>query len=377
MKSQGSRRMPDVDPLLVSIVIVSYNGRSYLGDCLSSVLDQELSPDQYEVVVVDNASSDDSAEFVEQHFPGVRLIRLDRNYGPIQAAYRVLPQLRGKHLAFLHQDTIVHRRWLVELLDVLNSHPQAGLVESNIILPQWPEYNPDNREGFLERAYICDVNSFCFFEFRTEPVTPNSPPIPVLSAYGPSILVSQEIIEELDFFCDPNLYMHSDDLDIGLRVNIAGYQALMAPRSVVYHNTDRWHFKWDIRSLRKAFYATRNIVLVFYQISYTSEFLRLLPRVLFGKLLKAGEDAHSLVGRLIKALIAVPLVMVCLLLAIFMMPAYRERRKMTLRRRTVEPGWLIERFANIHWKADPNIWNQSVTSSEEGKSISELEWTSR
>jgi GT2 family glycosyltransferase len=368
--------MPDVDPLLVSIVIVSYNGRSYIGNCLTSVLDQDLSPDQYEVVVVDNASSDGSADFVEQHFPQVGLVRLERNNGPIQAAYRVLPQLRGKHLAFLHQDTVVHRRWLVELLDVLKSHPQAGLVESNIILPQWPEYNPNDREGFIERAYICDVNSFCFFEFRTEPVTPKSPPIPILSAYGPSILLSQEILKELDFFFDPDFYMHSDDLDVGLRVNIAGYQALMAPRSVVYHNSDRWHFKWDFRSLSKAFYATRNIVLVFYQISYTREFLRLLPRVLFGKLLKAGEDANSLVGRLIKALISLPLVIVCLLLAMCMMPAYRERRKMTLKRRTVEPGWLVERFTNIHWKVDPSIWNQSATSPEEGKSISEVEVTS-
>lgn len=341
---------------LASVVIVTYNGRAYLDPCLSSVLDQELPGEEYEVIVVDNNSRDGSADFIEQHYPSVRLIRLDRNYGPNQAIHRALQHVRGKYSVYLHQDTVVHRRWLVEMVDVFNNHPQVAMVESNVILPGWPEYDPQRREGLLERAYVCDVNSYGVHEFRTERVTPTSPPIPVLAAYGPSVMVNQQILADLGFFLDPDLYMHADDLEFGLRLNLSGHQVVMAPRSVVYHDMDRWRFKWDVRSVLKAFYSTRNIILVLYQICYASEFLHLLPRVMFGKALKAQEGASSTTARALYALAAIPLILLCLPAALLKMPAYRKRRDLTLSRRTMKCGWLVDRFVNRDRQTDLVVW---------------------
>jgi hypothetical protein len=231
----------------------------------------------------------------------------------------------------------------------------VALVESNVILPTCPEYGTQQRDYCVEHAYVCDVNSFGVHEFRTEPATAASPPFPVLAVYGPSVMINPRIMEDLGFFLDPDLYMHADDLDIGLRLNIAGYEVVMAPGSVVYHNTDRWHFKWDLRSALKAFYATRNMVLVLYQICYWPEFVRLLPRMMYGKLLKAQENVSSPVLRVFHALAAVPLVLLCLLCGISKMPTYRHRRELTLSRRTVACGWLTDRFRIVNWRQNPVV----------------------
>ena len=340
---------------LVSVVIVTYNGRKYLADCLASVLDQDFPREQYEVVVVDNASCDGSADFVEQNYPTVRVRRFDRNYGPGVAFDRALPHLRGKYFAYLNQDVVAHRRWLAELVEVITSHPQAGLVESNMILPQWPEYEGLDREGLIERAYVCDLTSLGIHDFRMAPVTPTTPPIPVLAAYCAGCITNPRIMEKLGYWVDPGFFAYADDLDLGLRLNAAGYQVLLAPRSVVYHDTD-WHFKWDMRSLRRALWVTRNTILAFYKISYTSEFMILLPRLLLGKLLKAGQHCRSLVGRVAYALAGTPLLLVGLVAALVRLPAYRQRRRLTLSRRKMERGWLVNRLLNPGWQPDQAVW---------------------
>ncbi len=355
MTDETMRPMAEAPQLLVSVLIVTHNGRKYLGDCLDSVLDQDFPQEQYEVTVIDNASRDGSADFVEQNYPTVRVLRLDRNYGPNEAVRRILPHVKGQYLAYLNQDVVAHRRWLAELVDVITSHPQAGIVESNMILPQWPEYEGRRREGLIERAYVCDVTSFGVYDFRVVPVTPTTPPIPLLAVYGAGAIANMRIFDELGYFVESGFFAYADDLDLGLRLNAAGYQVLLAPRSVVYHDTD-WHFKWDWRSLRRALWVTQNTILTFYKISYASEFIILLPRLLLGKVLKAGQHHPSLVGRVAYALASIPLLLVGLGAALLKMPAYRQRRRLTLSHRRMQPGWLVDRLLHPGWQPDATIW---------------------
>lgn len=356
---------------LVSVVIVSYNGRKHLKACLDSVLDQDFPHQQYEVVVLDNASSDGSADFVEQNYPTVRVLRFEHNYGPGEACRRAIPDLRGKYFAYLNQDTVAHRRWLPELVDVLLSHPEAGIVESNMYLPMWPEYKELPRDGVVEYAYVCDLNSFGVHDFRRLPVTPSTPPVPVLTAYGAGCIVNPQILDELGYWIDPDLFAYFDDIDLGLRVNAAGYKVLLAPQSVVYHDTD-WHFKWDTRSTQRAFLSTRNTILVFYKISYASEFMVLLPRLLVGKLMKAGQLSRSPAGRVFHALAGMPLLLVSLIAALLKLPALSQRRKLTLSRRKTEPGWLVDRLLNPGWEPDATVWARGTQTVPSGNSETEM-----
>jgi len=84
----------------------------------------------------------------------------------------------------------------------------------------------------------------------------------------------------------------------------------------------------------------------------------LLPRLLLGKVLKAGQHHPSLVGRVAYALAATPLVLVGLGAALVKMPAYGQRRRLTLRHRRMPPGWLVDRLLHPGWQPDATIWSR-------------------
>lgn len=325
----------------VTVVVVSHNGRRHLAACLDSLLKQDFPAEEYEVAVVDNASEDGSADLVARDFPNVRLIRLDRNVGPGEALNRVRGGLAGRYLAYVNQDAVAGRRWLAELVQAITTHPRAGVVESNMILPGWPEYANIDGGDMIERAYVCDLTPLGVQDFRIVPITPSSPPIPLLSAYGAGCIMDPQILDRLGYWFDPEFFAYFDDIDLGLRLNEMGYQVLLAPRSVVYHDTD-WQLKWDRRSIRRAFLSTRNMFLVFYKAAYASEFVRLLPALAAGKLMKAGQHTHSTAAKVAYAVAGAPLLLVAGAAALTKMPACRERRRMTLSRRRMPNGWLVE-----------------------------------
>jgi GT2 family glycosyltransferase len=355
MTNQLTQLTIDEKKFLVSVVVIAYNGRRYLNDCLASIIQQDFPAGQYEVVVVDNASHDGSADFIEQNYPGVRVLRFEHNYGPDEAFNRVLPHLHGKYIAYLNQDAVADRHWLAELVEVITTHPRAGLVESNMILSQWSEYNGRYQEAPIEWAHICDLTPYGVHDFHKVPVTPTTAPIPLLSAYCAGCIFNPQIIDKLGYFLDPEFFAYFDDIDLGLRLNAAGYEVLLAPRSVIYHDTD-WYFKWDRRSVRRAFLSTRNMFLVFYKLCYPSEFLILLPRLLLGKILKATQTSRSLLGWIIYAVAALPLLLIGLSAAVLKMPGYYERRRLTMSRRIMQRGWLVHRLLNPGWQPDRTIW---------------------
>ncbi len=342
--------------LLVSVLVVTHNGRRRVGDCLATLLDQDFTH-LYEVVVIDNGSSDGTPEYIEQTFAGVRLIRLDRNYGPNTALRLARPHLRGKYIAYANQDIIAHRHWLAGLLEVALAHPRAGIVESNMILPQWPEYQPQRRDAPVQRAYVCDLTPLSIQDFRIVSVNATTPPIPVLSAYCAACLINPQVLDALGYWSDEGFFAYFDDIDLGLRLNASGYEVFLAPRSLVYHDTI-WLFQWSWRSIRRAYLSTRNMILVFYKLCYPSEFIQLLPRLMLGKLIRAGQHRRTALGKLVYALTAIPLLTVSVMAAFLKMPAYRERRKLTMSRRIAPPGWVVDSLKRLDWKADGAVWSE-------------------
>jgi len=129
--------MPDAP--LASVIILGYWGREFVDDCLSSVLDQDLPPDQYEVLYIDNGSRDGSPDFVRERFPQARTLALDRNYGYAEGNNIGFRDTRGEIAVFLNQDTVAHRSLLRELTEALRSSPTIAAAHANIIQPWYPE----------------------------------------------------------------------------------------------------------------------------------------------------------------------------------------------------------------------------------------------
>lgn len=344
----------ETKPPFVTVLIVSFNGRKYLKACLDSVFDQDFPREHYTVMVIDNASRDGSADFVEQNYPEVRVVRNDQNYGPNRALTDVGNLLRTQYVAYLNQDVIVHRRWLVELWEVIKAHPEAGIVESNMILPDAPEFKELKLDGLIERAYVWDTTLHGTHEFRTMPVTPSTPPVPVLAVCGAGTMSNLAILAKLDHVLDSDIFAHADDLDLGLRLNAAGYKVLVAPRSVVYHDTD-WFFHWDLHSIQKGLWVTQYTILAFYKVCYWSEFMYLLPRLLYGKLVKAGQNQKNVAAKVLFGVLAIPLVVAGLARALWQMPRFSAKRERTLAQRKMPRGWIVDRLRNPGWKPETAV----------------------
>lgn len=116
---------------LVSVLIVNYNGRDYLNACLSSLMTQDY--ENYEVLLIDNASADGSADFVASHFPWVKLIKSSKNIGFAGGNNMGIAQGSGDYFVLLNTDTEVEKSWLSSLVTLADSDKAIGAVGSKIL----------------------------------------------------------------------------------------------------------------------------------------------------------------------------------------------------------------------------------------------------
>ena len=269
-----------------SVIVLGYNGRHYLDACISSVLDQEMPRESYEILYVDNASADGSAEFVSERFPDVRVLRLERNFGFAEGNNRGVPETDGKYVAALNQDTVCHRRWLSELVAALEADPEAKAAHSNILTPWCPGYDAMEREAWPEIVHVAELSRFGFVSYEQRPFSPE--PIETIFLAGAATLVEREVIERYGYFFDPDFFAYCEDTDLALRVRNLGYRNLLVPTSVVYHDlTPSTGLSWP--TLRKTLMILRNRGLAFYKNMGAAEFAAFLPWLLIGAPLKPGE----------------------------------------------------------------------------------------
>ncbi len=222
--SLSNRRCEACD--LTTIVIVNYNGRHFLGECLGALEHQDVPRHCYEVLVIDNASTDDSSEFVRLQFPGVRFVTLERNLGFAGGNNVGFRLARGQWVALLNNDTRVEPGWLSGLLAAtgdgvggvcsrLMFRDEPGVVNSTGLVPY-----RDGRAGdrHLRRAVDGDVLA----------------PAEVFGGCGASLLLSRELLDDVGGF-DRTLFMYYEDFDLAWRARLRGWRFVYAPDSVVHH----------------------------------------------------------------------------------------------------------------------------------------------
>lgn len=120
----------------VSIVIVNFNGQKYLDNLLQSLCEMDLEELTYEVVVVDNCSSDDSVAYMKKNYQGkmpLKIVESKENLGFAGGNNKGVQEAEGKYLIFLNNDTKVDRRWLTELYHFAQGHPDCGMINSKLL----------------------------------------------------------------------------------------------------------------------------------------------------------------------------------------------------------------------------------------------------
>lgn len=217
----------DVPPF-VSILIVNYNGRRYLDDCLTALAKQTYPRDRWEAILVDNASADDSVAHVRECYPWVRVIQAERNVGFAGGNNVGLPHCRGEFIALLNNDTVAEPGWLDALVEEIQRDEQLGGVTSKILFRD----EPDTINSVGLNLYRDGRGGDRGFRERDD--GQYDEPAEVFGACGASVLLRRALLDDVGFF-DDRLFMYCEDLDLAWRARFRGWRFRYTPRSVVYH----------------------------------------------------------------------------------------------------------------------------------------------
>lgn len=203
----------------VNIIIVNLNGSHHLEKCISSIFN--TSYPNFDIVVVDNNSSDDSVNFINNNFPQCKVIALNENKGFAIANNLGSKYADGKYLAFLNNDTIVTPTWLKELVAVMEYDNSVAITQSRLLRFAGEIDSTGDFATTLGRVYSSTKD--CFDKPRN-----------ILSARGAAMLVRKTFFVNEGGF-DEDYFVSFEDVEIGWRAWILGYKVLMIPTSLVYH----------------------------------------------------------------------------------------------------------------------------------------------
>ena len=202
----------------VSIIIVNYNGKELLQKCLDSLL--KVNYDNFEIILVDNNSTDGSVEFITKNYPSLIIIKLDSNKGFAEPNNVAAKISKGKYLLFLNNDTVVTPNFISEMVKVMETDKKIAICQSLLLKP---DGSVDSSGDFIDHLGVVYNSKTKIDEIRE-----------VSSARGASMLVRSDIFEKLDGF-DQKFFITFEDVDLCWRSWILGYRVLIIPTSIVYH----------------------------------------------------------------------------------------------------------------------------------------------
>ncbi len=211
----------------VSIIIVNWNGRDHLRCCLGSLERQTFR--EFEAILVDNGSSDDSVAYVREHHPWVTVVPLPDNRGFAGGNNIGLSHAAGEYLVTLNNDTEVDPGWLEELVAVADARPDAGMVASRIC-----NFADRDRVDSLGVRICRDGMSRGAYRLQRFSTLSMARVEDILLPSACVALYRRAMLSETGFF-DEAFFAYCEDTDLGLRGRLAGWGAVLARDAVVYH----------------------------------------------------------------------------------------------------------------------------------------------
>jgi GT2 family glycosyltransferase len=210
----------------IAVVVVNWNGAHLLRTCLGSLQRQTFA--DFETIMVDNGSSDESVALVAREFPEVRVLALDANLGLAGGTNAGIAITDAPIIVTLNNDTEVDPRWLAELHAALASHPEAGSAASKLML-------------FDRRDVIHSAGDF----YRLDGVPGNrgvwqnddgtySETEMIFGACAGAAAYRRSMLDDVGGF-DDTFFMYCEDVDLAFRSQLMGYRCVFVPSAVVYH----------------------------------------------------------------------------------------------------------------------------------------------
>lgn len=208
---------------------MNWNGKEFLRGCIDSVISQSIPRNHYEVILVDNASSDGSVEYVKQNYPDVILIKntTDRGFpGGNNDAFNIG---RGRYFALLNNDALADYHWLESIKYEFENHPNTGIISSKIFI--WNKENPAFEESNALDVIWPKVDAYTGWPFQ---LVEERPRHKVDYAMGAAMAVRKIVYGRIGGF-DEAYFAYFEDTDLSARAIRAGFDIMYVPTAKVWH----------------------------------------------------------------------------------------------------------------------------------------------
>lgn len=252
--------MSDTRLAQLSIILVNYNGRHHLERCLPALYATEAR--ECEIVVVDNASQDDSLEWMASHYPAVRALPMDSNLGFGEANRRGIEATTGEFFSLLNNDTEPQPGWLEHMLSAFDSAPEVGVACATLELMDRPGIL-NARGGSMTWLGLGHDIMFGRSTRSRDDAAPQPAYRDVLFPTAAAMVMRRSSFEQVGGF-DPQYFMYHEDVDLGWRVWLQGERVVTCRDSIVHHRfggttathgghtwSSRMGFRHNIRALLK------------------------------------------------------------------------------------------------------------------------------
>ena len=258
----------------VTVVIPNYNGIGYLKDCLDTLREQTYR--DYEVLLIDNGSGDGSLAFAEEHYPWVKVLPLDRNYGFCGAVNAGIRAAQTPYVFLLNNDTKLHPDCIEELMIMMHSHPNCFSCSALMIKMSEPDRLDDAGD------YYCALG-WAYALGKDRPCAKYLKPRKVFAACGGASMYRRQVFERIGMF-DEAHFAYLEDIDVGYRAQIYGYENWYCPDAIVWHvgsaTSGSRYNEFKIR------HSSRNNIYMIYKNMPLLQIILNFPLLLIGFLIK-------------------------------------------------------------------------------------------
>ena len=235
----------------LSVVVLNWNGKTLLADCLSSLSNQTLT--DLEVLLVDNGSSDGSVEYVKTEFPGIRVIALEKNLGFSAGNNRGIEASSSEFVALFNNDAVADRQWAERLLAPA-ADSKVGIVASKVMLFSERDRLDSAGDGMT-------IVGVAYKRGHLEPADRYPATESVFGASGCAMLLRRSMLDDIGLL-DEDFFLSYEDSDVCFRAQLRAWKCVYASEARVYH---RLNSSIGRLSPRYVYYGQRNAEFLYFK----------------------------------------------------------------------------------------------------------------
>jgi len=264
----------------ISVLIANYNEKEITAKCVSSVYNSTFK--NIEVIVMDNASTDDSVTYLRKKYPKIKIVRNKSNLGYC-GLNNGLPYCKGDFILFLNNDMVLEKDAIAVLYSEIIKSKNIGFTAPKLI-------NYYNRKRVESGSGQWISRSFYVGNIEEEAKSVIEIPF-----FGVG-LVRKEAINKLSYFLDKDFFLYAEVVDFSLRLRLVGYKILFVPDAIMYHMRSETTSKLP-RMFRKdkiTFLIERNLLITFFKILELKNVIKFLPYVLVTRFITTTKEIFTL-----------------------------------------------------------------------------------